>query len=294
MMSSKARTQLTLMIRASMRRRSGDAEKFSYYPLRDRALEDIIMHQGQAYIVATVRRQRYYELKKKYMEQELIAYEREKMYRYDGYSSEYMVDYEVQLEQEHEARETLRMEEQYAKDYKLAKLREKKDQMKEQVMLRAEEMMRLVAVGMHAIQKHDSDMLWRQAMVEKHKDRIEVAAKKQCVQVMQRLGIKSSQGVSVKAKPLPKLPPDEDPAALLAYYNKYIKPSEAGRKAARVAAQMEETVHHRTFDTDLHMKLNDDQEKIFVKKIAGLLNVSADDIVVHMTPRTPGRPAFYR
>lgn len=92
-------------------------------------------------------------------------------------------------------------------------------------------------------------------------------------------------------KVYPQLPADDDAEGLAEYFQQHIAQSEA----AQVAAQVAEEAGHLGFsyDTDLSTKLSAGQQKVFVSKIAGLLNVPEEELVIHMTPRTPGRKPSY-
>lgn len=301
----KHRSLLSELIRASMRRDNTQVDKFAYYHERKKFFLEINRELIQDYIKASVMRQRYYELKMKYMEAELIKKESMQMIKYDHYADKYMAELRKQQADEANERRIKLLEDNYVKEVKEAKEREKQQQLKENFLMAAEEAYRDAAHMILKVKKHDEDALWYEMMLEQNREKIEAKAKEKAEQVYHRIEQISRRKTEAAMDPevrrraqalkapwgsgqrLPRLPNDTDEVGLYKYFEQNIKQSEAARVAARVAHHAQAADMSRTYDTDLRRKLTDEQQKIFVERVAGLLNVSEDELVVHMTPRTP-------
>jgi len=134
----QSRSELVVHIRASEAR-------LGYYHERAKFFEGINRQTCVQYVLATVRRQQYYELKLHYCEKALVAQERERFGVYDGKSKEYMEDKVVEEAGEEQERHTMGEEQDYTHSLHMARIEETFAQEKNAAVLDAEEWYRHAA-----------------------------------------------------------------------------------------------------------------------------------------------------
>ena len=292
-----SRSNLQELIRATQRRSTSSEAVFCYYRERKKLFFDLNRHKLHECIYATVMRQKYYEGKIKYMEKAMIKKETLRMIKSDHSSTKYMIEKSKQEKIEAEEAAQLMAEDEYMKELVFMKKKEVFTQQGERELLYAELCMRQAAHQVEKVRSTEMDMMMRQARYDQHHEQIEAAAKRKTMEVMVRMGLIARDHTSSAKPPLPALPKDNDLEGLYQYFKDHVRSTSAGEMAGSVAEAGEfmglgDT--NVTYDTDLVHKLTSQQQKVFVSKIASLIDCSEDELVVHMTPRTPGRRPDYK
>jgi len=287
------RSRLHGMIRASMRRSTTDENIFNYYSERAKLFYDINTHRLQDIMYATVQRQKYYEKKLKFCEKENAAKETIQMIKYDHFATKYMAELNAASKIEADEAAQMKLEEDYTREVKFMQMREIFTQQGERQLLNCEMLMRRAAHAVEGVKKTEGEMFMREARYVQYHDQIEAAAKRKCVEVMIRLGVQSAVQKTFTSLPLIPLPADDDYEGLHNYFKYHVRETAAGRLAGAVADANSPFEDGITYDTDLKTRLNTQQQRLFVTKIAELIDVDEEDLVLHMTPRTPGRKPDY-
>ena len=292
-----SRSNLQEMIRATQRRSTSSEAIFCYYRERKKLFFDLNRHKLHECIYATVMRQRYFEAKVKHMEKAMIKKETLRMIKSDHISTKFMIESNKMKQLEAEEAAQLTAEDAYMKELVFMKLKEVFTQQGERELLYAEMLMRRAAHEVEKVRSADMEMMMRQARYDQHHDQIEAAAKRKTMEVMIRMGLIARDHASAAKPALPELPKDSDLEGLFRYFKDHVRETSAGAIAGSVAAAGEYMGlgdSNVTYDTDLVHKLSSEQQKVFVSKIATLIDCSEDELVVHMTPRTPGRRPDYK
>jgi len=190
-----------------------------YYDKRVEFFETINRHTMQDTLVATVMRQKYYEAKKKFMENEIIQKEAERFAYYETAASEYLADLAAEKRSEEEERQFSSMEDDFAEALYEAKIMSEFQEIKQEHFDMAKSYYELGIQQMVKVHKKEEEINAKEGKWEQNEEYMLKQHERKIKALLQSCGISTNfQGSQVRPQ-LPPWPTDmDDVSAVRAYH----------------------------------------------------------------------------
>jgi len=260
-LQTQNRSHLTVCLRAAGARKE-------YYVERAKIFYGATCKRTHELMLATVKRQEFYHLKAKFLEDELLQRERHGFSRQERLSIEYETECANQLRKEEYERGLASLEDEYATAIKEAREIEKYTIAKEIHSLEAEEAYQRACQAIKVARNHEAEEQWREKEMLAKQDQIDDVTMQRCREAMVRMGLIRNTDTACTREPLPPLPRDTTSPKfqfeLEIYKDTYTSQTEAGKTVQSLES--------------ISMSHANQQQRKYVSRVADIIGAPAEGV----------------